>query len=141
MTFKELEQMLPNGFHDAKIQQVTIAYAEHSATIVMHISFGTPESANPDEYRQGTLRIDGLCYFAVDPPDPTYPFLGVRSPINVSGYPEDPAKFAVLKDLLSVMPNGVTCYRFFVHEWNSFVHIAAKDVRISWAENEGNNRS
>jgi hypothetical protein len=134
MTFEELDDALPNGFHDAKIQKVAVDYVQRSAIMTMQLSVGTPDSANPDEYRCATLVVSGLCYYSVEPPDPTYPFLGGSSPVNVAGYPEDPEKFPALNGLLPAMPRGVTCYRFFVHEWNSFIHIAAKDVQVQWLE-------
>jgi hypothetical protein len=134
MTFEELDQALPNGFHDAKIEKIAVDYAQRSATITMHLLVGTPDSVDQDEYRHAILDISGLCYYAIDPPDPTYPFMRSGSPVNVAGYPEDPEKFPVLDSLLPVMPTGVTCYRFFVHHWNSFIHIAAKDVQVSWVE-------
>jgi hypothetical protein len=136
MTFEDLDRELPNGFHDAKIEDVTVNYAERSATLTMHFWVGSMDGPNREEYRSGTLRIHGLCYYAIDPPAPTYPFMRSGSPINVSGYPEDPEKFAALGGLLAVMPKDVTCFRFFVHEWNSFIHIAATDVRLSWAGSE-----
>jgi hypothetical protein len=141
MTFEELDQTLPNGFHDAKIQKVGVDYAEHSAIIAIHLLVGMPDNANPDEYRQATLKINGLCYCSIEPPDPTYPFLRGGAPISVAGYPEDPVTFPALNALLAVMPKDITCYRFFVHDWNSFIHIAAKDVQISWAEGEARTKS
>lgn len=134
MTFEELDQALPNGFHDAKIQKLVVDYVQRSATMTMHLWIGTPHSANRDEYRQATLAISGVCYYSTEPPDPKYPFLRGSS-ITVAGYPEDAEKFPALNGLLAAMPKGVTCYRFFVHEWNSFIHIAAKDIQFEWDEN------
>ena len=116
-----------------RIEGVAVDYARRSATMTMRLLIGTPESDDQDQYRQAALDITGLCYFAIEPPDPTYPFTRTGSPINVAGYPEDPEKFPALKGLLPVLPKGVTCYRFFVHDWNSFIHIAARDVQLSWA--------
>lgn len=136
MTFEDLDRELPNGFHDSKIESVAVDYARRSAMIAMRLLVGTPDSVDQDVYRHATLEVSGLCYYAIDPPDPTYPFMRTGSAINVAGYPEDPEKFPALDGLLPVMPKDVTCYRFFVHEWNSFIHIAAKDVQLSWAGDE-----
>ncbi|MGC1186468.1 MAG: hypothetical protein WA871_03655 [Candidatus Acidiferrales bacterium] len=132
MTFEELDRELPNGFHDAKIDSVAVDYPGRSAVIAIHVLFGPPATTAQDEYREATLRVSGLCYYAIDPPDPTYPFMRAGSPINVAGYAEDPKTFPAVGGLLPVMPKDVTCYRFFVHDWNSFVHVAAKDVQLSW---------
>ena len=40
------------------------------------------------------------------------------------------------KDLLESLPVGVLVRSFFVKEWNSFIHIAAKNAEIVW-KNEG----
>ena len=133
MTFEQLDHDLPNGFHDAEIQKVIVDYAEHSAIIIMRLLVGTPHSANSDEYRPATLKISGLYYYSIDLPNPKYPFVRGAA-INVAGCPEDPQTFPDLNSLLAMMPKGVTCYRFFVHEWNSFIHIAANDVQFSWLE-------
>jgi hypothetical protein len=137
MTFEELDDALPNGFHDAKVQKVAVDYVQRSVIMTMQLSVGTPDSANPDEYRGATLDVSGLCYYSIEPPDPTYPFLRGGSPVNVAGYPEDAEKFPALNALLPAMPKDVSCFRFFVHDWNSFVHIAARDVQIEWGEDAG----
>jgi hypothetical protein len=136
MTFEDLDRDLPNGFHDAKIESVTVDYVQRSAVIAMRLLVGTPTSADQDEYRGATLRVSGLCYYAIDAPDPAYPFMRTGSAINVAGYPEDPKEFPALDGLLPAMPKDVACYRFFVQEWNAFIHIAAMDVRLSWAGDE-----
>jgi len=134
MTFEELDETLPNGFHDAKIVRVAIDYAERSAILIMQLLVGMPDSADPEEYRKATVKITGLCYYSIEPPDPNYPFLRGGTPIGVAGYPEDSAAFAALNALLSVMPKGVDCYRFFVHDWNSFIHVAAEEVHFEWVD-------
>ena len=134
MTFEQLEDLLPNGFHDAQIEKVAVDYAQRSASIVMQLLIGTPDSIDRDEYRRATLNISGLGYVAIEPPDPTYPFMRSGAALNVAGYPEDREKFP-LDALQPMMPKDITCYRFFVHDWNAFIHIAAKEIQLSWVEN------
>lgn len=133
MTFDQLEENLPNGFHDAKIEKISLDYAKRTANILMQLLTGTPDSAVQDEYRRAILNIGDFCYCVIEPPDPTYPFMRSGAPINIAGYIEDPETFPL--DLLRrVMPKGVTCYRFFVHDWNAFIHIAAGEIQFSWLE-------
>ena len=135
MTFEEIELTLPNGFHDARLRRIAINYGERAATLDISFWVGDMDSQSREEYRDGSLHVRGLCYCSVEPPHAAYPFLRGGSGIDVAGYPEDPETFPALNALLPILPRGVTCYRFFVHDWNSFIHVAAEDVVISWAEN------
>lgn len=136
MTFEDIDRQLPNGFHDARLRRIDINYADRTASLDMSFWVGDMDGPNREEYRDGTVSILGLCYYSIESPDPAYPFLRDRSAVDVAGYPEDPKTFPALDGLLPVMPRDVTCYRFFVHDWNSFIHIAAKDVQLSWAGDE-----
>jgi hypothetical protein len=133
MTFEDLDRELPNGFHDARLRRIEIDYAERTATLDVSFWVGDIDGPNREEYRDGVLRVRDLCYYSIEPPDPAYPFLRHKSAVDVAGYPEDPEKFPALNGLLPVLPKDITCYRFFVHDWNSFIHIAAEDVQLSWA--------
>lgn len=132
MTFEELDNELPNGFHDANLHSLTIDYVGGSAVLHMTLDFGDPEGPNREDYRVGDLRVSGLYFCVIDPPDPTYRHVPHGSPLNVSGDRANPDTFPALELLSRTLPTGVSCYRFFVDEWNSFLNIAAKDVRISW---------
>jgi hypothetical protein len=138
LTFEELDDRLPNGFHDARIEKLDLDYVRRSARIVIQLCTGTPESNDPelrDSRRTATLKLTGLAYFAIEPPDSTSSFMRGERGIDASGYPEDPANFPVAP-LQAVMPKNINCYRFFVHDWNSFIHIAAELVRFSWTDEE-----
>jgi hypothetical protein len=133
MTFEELEHILPNGFHDAKIERVAIDYVQRSASVLMQLLTGTPDSVPDVDYRAATLTFTGLGYLVIEPPDPTYPFMRRSAALNVAGYSEDPASFpcdAILADA----PVKLTRCRFFVHDWNAFVHVAAEGMELSWID-------
>ena len=132
MTFEELDRSLPNGFHDATISGLTIDYVGGSVVLRMALDFGSPDGPKPEDYRTGALRVSGLYFCAIDPPDPGYRYLPGGDALNVSGDPARPDTFPALDGLSRTLPLGVSCYRFFVHEWNSFINIAAKDVQIAW---------
>ena len=136
MTFEELDQSLPNGFHDAEIYSIRVDYG--SATVTLDVSFwvGDLDGPNREEYRRGILKVTGLLFCSIDPPDPAYPFLPDGSPVTVSGDAAKSDTLPVLARLTPRFPPGASCYRFFVNDWNSFIHIAAKDVQLSWAGDE-----
>jgi hypothetical protein len=132
MTFKELDGALPNGFHDAKLYSLEIDYVGGTATLRMQLDFSSPAGPSQEECRNGELRISGLYVCSIDPPDPKYPYMPRGSALNVSGDPVQPDKIPAFSELQPTLPSGVSCCRFFVYEWNSFISIAAKDVTISW---------
>jgi hypothetical protein len=134
MTFEELDNKLPNGFHDAELHTVRIDYVGGSAVLRMAFDFGNPEGSKREDYRTGDLRISGLYFCVIDPPDPTYRYVPHGSALNISGGRAKPDTFPALEKLSRTLPPGASCYRFFVHEWNSFINIAAKDVQVSWVD-------
>ena len=134
MTFEELEEELPNGFHDMELHGMSLNWVDGSMT--MHLNFwtGDLDGPNREEYTPGMLSITGLCFCSIDPPDPSYQFLPDGSPLNISGDAAEPKTFALLEGITDKLPPEASCYRFFVHEWNSFIHIAAKNVQLSWTK-------
>jgi hypothetical protein len=134
MTFEELDSELPNGFHDAKLYDLKIDYLGGSMVLRMGFDFGNPDGPRRNDYRTGELQVTGLCFCSIDPPDPSYRYVPHGSALNVSGDPAKLDTFPPLEKLSPTLAPGVSCYRFFVHEWNSFINIAAKNVHLSWIE-------
>ena len=88
MTFDQLDNELPNGFHDAELHALTIDYLNRSAVLRMAFDFGNPDGLKREDYRIAELRISGLVFCVIDPPDPKYPYVPDGAALNVSGDPE-----------------------------------------------------
>ena len=134
MTFEELDNKLPNGFRAARLYDLRIDYVDASVVLRMDLDFGRPDGAKQEDYRAGQVRILDLQFLAIDHPDPDYRYMPHGSPLNVTGSPAKPDRFPQLEALSKTFSSGVWCYRFYVHEWNACIHIAAKDVQISWVD-------
>ena len=136
MTFEEIDNKLPNGFHDAKLYDLKIDYVGGTAVLRMALDFGNPDGPKRTDYRIGELRAAGLYFCSIDAPDPSYKYAPHGTPLNISGDVAKVDTFLGLEKLSGTLPVGVPCYRFFVNEWNSFINIAAKDVQIFWIEQD-----
>lgn len=134
MTFQDLENTLPNGFHDAKLKRLSIDYAERLLTMQMEILVGTPDVQNEEEYRSVTLSVTGLYFCVVDRPDAKYPFCRRGESLSISGDHAWPDTLTDLATHLAQTHPGFTYQRFFSEDWNSFIYIAANDARLTWDE-------
>jgi hypothetical protein len=134
MTLDELDNKLPNGFHDAEIFSYEVDFAGASAKFHLNLLVGWPDDppGEREEYQEAAVVVSGLCFLSIDPPSPTYPFLPDGKPISVSGDPADADTLPSLPDLAAKFPGGTWCYRFFVHDWNAFIYIAARDAQVTW---------
>lgn len=139
MTFDQLDEDLPNGFHDAKLLRLALDYEQRSAMLYMKLLVQGPQGPNSEEYRGATVQVAGLCFCSIELPSPDEPFVPDGFPVNISGYSEEsPAlmnpnqSLAQIREILAKCPPGTSSYRFFSHDWNSFIHIAGTDVRLSW---------
>jgi hypothetical protein len=138
MTFEELDQKFPNGFSDAEITGIIIDYGKRTATLQLNLRGNPPDSPKRDHYAPALLTARGIYYLSLDPPDPNHLFGPDREKITVDGLPEDPHEFPLFEDLKLKLPVGAFCCRFFVHDWNSFIHIGAADANFSWASTDRN---
>lgn len=136
MTFEDVENELPNGFHDMELYGMRLDWAEGSMTMDLNFWVGDLSGPNREAYKPGTLQITGLCFCSIDPPDSTYPFMPDGSPLNISGDAAGPETFASFEGLSQKLSAEASCYRFFVHEWNAFIHIAAKNVQLVWRKEQ-----
>ena len=141
MTFEELDERFPNGFDDAEIMSVRIDYLTREGKLILSLRGNWPESPNRDEYRQAELSLYGLYYFSIEAPDPDRLFYPEQFKLTVDGLPEDPEQFPLFKRLQSKLTPSAFCCRFYVHDWNSFIHLAARDARFSWVDDESETKA
>jgi hypothetical protein len=131
MTFEELDEKFPNGFDDAEIVSLRSDYRNRTATLQLNLRGNSPDSANSQEYRAAVLTVHEFYYLSIDPPDQEHLFSPNCSKITVDGLTED-SEFPLFVRLKRTIPDPTFCCRFYVHDWNSFIHIAAKDAQFSW---------
>jgi hypothetical protein len=130
MTLLEIEQSLPNGLHDSEVHKITIDYEHLRVTVDLAVWVG--DMNDPPErreaYKEGQLEISGLLFMSMEAPDSTYPFQD-NPELIIDGC--DSTKL-VDKKLLNALPVYAFARSFFVKEWNSFIHIAAKEAALVW---------
>jgi hypothetical protein len=132
MTFEELDQRFPNGFVDAEITGLDLDYQNRMAKVFLNLRSNPPDSPNRDEYQRATLVLNGFYYFVIEAPDPDHLWYPQRS-IQIDGLAEDDSQYRLAGLLKSKQPKDAFCCRFYVHDWNSFIHVAAKDAQFSLA--------
>jgi hypothetical protein len=134
MTLDELDSSLPNGFHDMYIGSLELDYSTGTIKLNVDLLVGWPEDSESErnQYQKAIVTITGLCFCSIDPPYPGYPLSPSGRAICVGGDPAKADHLPSLPDLLPNFPEGVWCYRFFVHDWNAFIHIAARDAEVAW---------
>ena len=127
MTLDEVAQGLPNGLHDLLVDRVTIDFTARTATFEVSVWVGDLSSAGREARRPAQLALHGLQYCVLEPPDPKYPYAKPEPAWFVDLLDADPAI-----ERGRVSPVGVFASRFFVNQWNSFVHVSAIDARLTW---------
>jgi hypothetical protein len=127
-SLEQLAGTLPNGFHDALISTCKLDFVGRIAEFDLEVSVGDPNGvkADPDAYRAATLTVTGLSFCQIEPPDPRYPFTAAE-PVMVDLCDADSTH-----PLAGTIPADAFFSRFFVSDWNAFIHIAASDATLTW---------
>jgi hypothetical protein len=109
VTLEELEDNLPNGFHDAEVFSLELDYALAVAKFHLNLLVGWPDDRESERqaYQEATLLVTGLCFCSIDAPSPTYPFLPDGKPICVSGDAAKPDHLPSLPDLTAKLPGAL----------------------------------
>jgi len=133
MTFEELDHTYPNAFDDAELTSLTLNYEHRTARIELSVRGNPPDSPNSDEYKRAVLLLNEFYYFVIEPPDREHLWYPQRS-MQVDGYPEDAKQFPLFNDLKPKLTEHAFCCRFYVHDWNAFIHMAADNAQFSFAQ-------
>jgi hypothetical protein len=131
VTIEEMARTLPNGFHDSWLSQVTVDYVAQTASLMLDICIGdldAPPGEERDRLRAARLDLLGLEYFIMEPPDPRYEYRDAGD-VMLDLCDSDPA-IATPRPLAL----GGFAGRFFVNDWNAFIHFAARDCRLTWTD-------
>ena len=136
MNIKELEIQLDISLHDSLLHAMTTDLARQTADFVLNIwvgDLGATSHRDRERRRVGQLRLTGVQYLVVDPPDPDYRYR-LHAPVDIDLCEADPTMTARYPT-----EDGVFAGRFFVSDWNSFIHFAATSASFSWLEPENAN--
>lgn len=131
MNIDDIEEGLPNGLHDSLLRAYSSNPDQRRAEFVLDVWVGDLHSTITSErecHRRARLELLGLGYLVVDDPDPRYgPF--DESPVQIDTCaPDDDA------DRVRHVPPGGFAGRFFVTDWNSFIHFSALEARLTWID-------
>src|SRR5579871_3010644 len=130
MTLEQLDNSLPNGFHDSYIDRMSIDYIERKAVWDVQILVGLPDDGpdTRDAYRTARMSFAGVQYICFEPPCPNYGYS--TDSVEIDGLYDSKEYFNV--DLMKDLPGSVFARSFYSRSWNSFLHIAAESVQFEW---------
>jgi hypothetical protein len=133
-TLIEIENQLPNGFHDAYLEAFSVDYTSMTVEMEMNLSVGDPDAATEIEkegYKKAILYLCDLVYIVIDSPTCIQKHPLSRGMRIDAGDANDLSNTAAPKPILSV-PNGIFTHWFYIRDWNSFIHVAARDAKLCW---------
>jgi hypothetical protein len=132
VNLEDIDSALPNGLHDMLVDRLSIDFVARIATLDVSIWIGDLASSvvtEREERRRGDLVLEGLQFCVLEPPDPRYPFAKSDPLWFVDFADADPKVVGAIP-----LPPGAFSARFFVNQWNSFVHIAALKAALVWRD-------
>ena len=131
MTIDDIEADLPNGLHDSLLHGFSSSEDERRAEFVLDVWLGDLHSTvvtERERHRRARLELFGVAYLIVEEPDPRYgPFTNSPVQLDVCAADDD-------ADRSRRVPEGGFAGRFFITDWNSFIHFSALDARLTWLD-------
>ena len=91
-------------------------------------AISTARWSERERYRRARLELLGLGYLIVEDPDPRIR-PGENSPVQIDSCAADDDA-----DRLRRVPEGGFAGRFFISDWNSYIHFAALEARLTWLD-------
>jgi hypothetical protein len=134
MTLAQIDETLPNGFHDAEIEQLIWNFQINSAVLDIDFWVATEEQ-DREKRRRGRVELQGVLFLAVDPPEPRELDPKPYHPsgtLQIDAVVTNETVFPRLPKLKSALPSDTEIFSFYVVNWNSFIHVAAAEAKLLW---------
>jgi hypothetical protein len=140
MTLEQLANTLPNGLHDSALKGLSIDYEGRTLRLDVSIKIGNSDGAREqrDDIRDARIDISGVVFFVIDPPSSAadYDFessgeLWVADSYETRSIPQ--FTNTIDQKLLAAVPADAFVQSFFIRQWNSYLHVAARDCSMKWS--------
>lgn len=108
MSIEDLERELQITFHDSLLREWSVDLPGRVATFALDVWIGDPdakEEARRELRRSAVLRLDGVQYLFVDPPDARYPYRDADA-VQIDVCDPDPALSAAIQPQMAVLRRG-----------------------------------
>lgn len=135
MKLTEIENSVPNGFHDAFLESVYVDYRSRRALIKLRLCVGDPDAETEkgrEAYREADLELLDIVYLVIEGPDPRSKYAETKG-LWIDGGEAKPDSAPAMPVPVESLPRGAFAYWFFVRDWNSFIHVAAMDATLHWS--------
>lgn len=126
MSLKMILSSFPNGFHDAKLYEISANFSGHSVDFLLDVWVGNQNTTDVEKYKSIKLTVSDLFFLQVESPNFNYPylkfdFLTIGAGIGIAPNSEFKAPSELrLEDIMWI----------YVSNWNSFIHVAGKSFSI-----------
>lgn len=127
---QEIENQLPNGFHDARLEEFSFRLTKNEVQFDLQVFVGDPDAVMVEErekYRNAKLLIKDIYYFEIDTPEGSVSFQARPSRVD-GGVADETSSVKPRRP----MPDGTFAYWFYIENWNSLIHFAAKRASFNW---------
>jgi hypothetical protein len=132
LTLAEIERSLPNGFHDGELVGFEVNWENLELILRLRVDINSyADNSRSPIFQEAELRITGLHYFIIDPPDSSEIKLGAKGALwidsDTATWEREPAELKRVRQKLSA---EAFAHSFYVRDWNSFIHLAARDAQL-----------
>jgi hypothetical protein len=133
MTLDQIENSLPNGFHDARLNKIDINYVSRVAKFELQIDikrYGDQDKKHEEVHRDGIITLNEVLFIVIEAPDPSYPYQKTKGLwIADSGKLES---IKPQKAIPETLPEGAFTYYFFINDWNAFIYFSAMSANFEY---------
>ena len=135
MTFQELAQSLPNGFHDAELHRLEIDYVQQVLRMELVVWIGRMSARETRElYRPAEVVVEKVGFLAMESPDENSPW-NEAGALTIDTGTVDPQECSFQ---LPPVPTGTSVTRVYVYDWNRDFYFAGANAQLEWTGPEVN---
>ncbi|NLE02899.1 MAG: hypothetical protein GX640_23775 [Fibrobacter sp.] len=119
MWIDEIEDGLPNGFHDAIIDSIKVDIKKRIVSVEIEIDISDSAISDDFTYRKGLLKIENFGFFNIENPKST-----VES--------NQAVRITSTGTIVDLLVTDMNSYFFYVPNWNSFIKFTGRTAEFSW---------
>lgn len=131
MTLEQIDSTLPNGLHDALIRSIAHNYETSTVDLDVEVLWILPDDPKKEHRRTATLQFAEVSLFTIQPPE-NERIVGVPGSIWFVFWRTEQSELAP-KLVARFLPD-VLAYTIYILEWESSIHIVARDVSLLWPD-------